>query len=56
MPGPSTWPFWTSLSLFLLFVGLLLHNWGVVLAAIVFTAGSLVGWHWEELHPRPEGH
>lgn len=56
MPGPSYWPFWTALSLFALFVGFLLHSLVAVLVATLLTGMSLVGWHWDELRPRPEPH
>lgn len=56
MPGPSYWPFWTALSLFVLFGGFLLHSLGIVLVATALTGVSLLGWHWGGLQPRPETH
>jgi heme/copper-type cytochrome/quinol oxidase subunit 1 len=49
MAGPSIWPFWTAVSLFVLFGGMLLRSIGVVLLGILLTTVSLIGWHWGEL-------
>jgi cytochrome c oxidase subunit I+III len=56
MPGPSYWPFWTALSLFVLFVGFLLHSIVIVLLGILLTGVSLLGWHWGALQRQPETH
>ena len=55
MPGPSYWPFWTALSLLVLFFGFLLSNIITVGIGAGFIALSLVGWHWGQLKPG-EGH
>lgn len=53
MVGPSTWPLWTTVSIFVFFVGFLIHNWITVVVGLVLIAGSMIGWHAGKL--RPEG-
>ena len=52
MAGPSYWPLWTSVSLFVTFFGILVHSWIVLVIGLVAVLGSLLGWHWGHLSGR----
>ena len=54
MAGPSTWPFWTSASLFLLFFGMLIRNGITVGLGAAAIAVSMIGWHAGHLRPGGE--
>jgi heme/copper-type cytochrome/quinol oxidase subunit 1 len=49
MPGPSYWPFWTAVSLFVLFLGFLISGWAVLGVGVAGVMLSLLGWHWGHL-------
>jgi cytochrome c oxidase subunit 1/cytochrome c oxidase subunit I+III len=54
MAGPSTWPFWTSASLFLLFFAMLIRNGITVGLGAAAIALSMIGWHAGHLRPGGE--
>jgi cytochrome c oxidase subunit 1/cytochrome c oxidase subunit I+III len=54
MAGPSTWPFWTSASLFLFFFGMLIRNGITVGLGAAAIAVSMIGWHAGHLRPGGE--
>jgi cytochrome c oxidase subunit 1/cytochrome c oxidase subunit I+III len=47
--GPSYWPLGVAVSTFLAFFGFLIHNAVTLSAGLVAVAGSMVGWHWDEI-------
>jgi cytochrome c oxidase subunit 1 len=47
-PGPSLWPFLTSIAVSVLFIGSIFDEWFLVWASIPVT-GCFIGWFW----PRP---
>jgi cytochrome c oxidase subunit I len=56
MPGPSYWPFWTTVSIFVLFFGLLISNLITFGIGVVAVLVSLLGWHWGHIQPEAEEH
>jgi hypothetical protein len=49
MVGPSYWPLGVAVSTFLAFFGFLIHNAVTLSAGLVAVAGSMVGWHFDEI-------
>jgi heme/copper-type cytochrome/quinol oxidase subunit 1 len=46
MPHSSTWPFWLTGAMFVVFYGVLLGSWPIAVAGVVLFGGALAGWFW----------
>jgi cytochrome c oxidase subunit 1 len=44
-PGPTIWPFWSAVTVTLLFVGSIFTPWALVWGAIPVSI-ALIGWFW----------
>jgi cytochrome c oxidase subunit I+III len=55
LPGHSLWPFWLSVAIVGLLVGVLVDQWWLAILGLLGGVVSIVGWLWPPDDERPDG-